>query len=415
MHDMSERRFDRRRFLRDAVVAGASVPVVGAILAACSPGGGDPADGPLSVDADLVMPSGLPVERDATLRVYQWKEYLAPGVLDAFERSHRSAGVRVEVQSFLHIDEAVARLQQPDADFDVVFPTVDVVAGLAADRLLRPLNHDYIPNLVNLWPRFRDGGAFYDPGARYTTPYTVYSSGIGWRSDMVPSGDAPDAMDEPFDVFWDPRYRNRVGMYDQYLEALSLALLRDGVVDLHAATQDDLVAASDALTEAVRVTALRFTHEGAEEGLPEGAFAVHQAWSGDVLTAPRYAETDRRTISRTLRYWSPSGSRKVVGVDLTAVAARGRNPVLAHAFLNHLLAFDVAMDNFSWNGYQPPIEGATREAFSDASFPWRDAVPQNLIETILTPQEFDAGQMLVGFGPTERARWLAQWNRVRPA
>ncbi len=412
---MSERRFDRRRFLRDAVLAGASLPVVGGLLAACARGGAEESMAPLPVDADLVVPSDLPVERDATLRVYQWKEYLSSSVLDAFERSHRDARVRVEVESFLHIDEAVARLQQPGADFDVVFPTVAVVGGLASEGLLRPLNHDYIPNLVNLWPRFRDAGAFYDPGARYTTPYTVYSSGIGWRSDMVDARDAPDAMNDPFDVFWNPRYRNLVGMHDQFLEALSLALLRDGVVDLHAATDADLAAAADALAEAVRRTALRFTDEGAEEGLPEGTFAVHQAWSGDVLTAPRYADANRRTISRALRYWSPAGSRKVVGVDLTAVAAGGKNPVLAHAFLNHLLAFDVAMDNFSWNGYQPPIQGVTREAFSDAAFPWRGAVPENLIETILTPDEFDAGQMLVGFGPTERARWLVQWKRVTPA
>jgi spermidine/putrescine transport system substrate-binding protein len=413
---MADRTFDRRSFLRRAAVAGVSVPFAGGMLAACTSGDEPPiaagSGGTLPIDAGLVLASGLPVERNATLRVYQWKDYLSSRVLDSFTRAFAHADVRLEVESFLHIDQAVARLQQPDMDFDVVFPTVDVLRGLVDQRLLRPLNHDYLPNLANLWPQFRGQGPFYDPGASFTTPYTVYSSGVGWRQDLVPAGEAPDMMDDPFDVFWDGSYRDRVGMYDNYLEALSLSLLRAGVVDLRGATDDQLAGAADALEAAVRRTGVRFTEEGAEEGLPEGEFAAHQAWSGDVLTAPRYAENDRADVARTLRYWSPAGARKVVGVDLTAVAARGRNPVLAHAFLNHLLAFDVAMDNFSWNGYQPPVEGATREAFADPAFPWRGAVPENLLDTILTPAEFDGGQMLVGFGPTERARWLAQWNRV---
>jgi spermidine/putrescine-binding protein len=105
----------------------------------------------------------------------------------------------------------------------------------------------------------------------------------------------------------------------------------------------------------------------------------------------------------------------VVGLDLTAISTRGRFPVAAHAFLDHLLRFDVALDNFAWNGYQVPMLGATREAFADPAFPWHDAVPSNLRDAIVSEDEFANGQMLVGFGPSQDARWLAQWSRVVPA
>ena len=52
-------------------------------------------------------------------------------------------------------------------------------------------------------------------------------------------------------------------------------------------------------------------------------------------------------------YRLPRGG--IVGCDLTAICARGRNPVLAHAFLDHLMDVGVAMRNFRWNGYQPPF------------------------------------------------------------
>ena len=58
--------------------------------------------------------------------------------------------------------------------------------------LLRPLAHEALPHLDTLWPFFREAdGPFYDVGQRYTVPYTVYSTGIGWRTDLVDPSRAP--------------------------------------------------------------------------------------------------------------------------------------------------------------------------------------------------------------------------------
>jgi spermidine/putrescine transport system substrate-binding protein len=401
----------------------AAWPLAGATLAACqrtsSPASGPTALGqPLPVDAGAVLPSGLPVEQGATLRILEWKDYLSHDVLASFRRAYADDAIAVDVQSFEHVDELVGRLQDPANTFDVVFPVVDVVPQMVDAGYLRPLNHDYLPHVSNLWGWFRAAdGPFYDPGQRYTTPYTVYTGGIGWRADMVAAADAPDRRADPYAVFLDEAYRHRTGFYDAYRDALALGLQRQGVVDLRDADDAQLTAAADFLAEAVRRTDARFTYDGAEEGLPERTFAVHQSWSGDILTAPRYAAQegdDPRAVAAALRYWSPGGPERVVGIDLTAIGARGRYPVAAHAFLDHLLRFDVALDNFAWNGYQVPMEGATREAFADPSFPWHDAVPPNLRDAIVSEAEFAQGQMLVGFGPSEDARWQAQWSRVVP-
>lgn len=408
---------DRREFLRRAGLAIAGLPTASSLLAACSSDPPPPAPSPEApLGAGGLGPtfqSGRPIERGAVLRVYEWKDYLARDVLRSFERRFSDDDVTVEVDSFSHVDEAVVVLADPATEYDVFFPTVDVLDGLIAARLLRPLDHGQLPNLDNLWPWFRTvDGPFYDPGARYTVPYTVYSSGIGWRHDRVAPSDAPDALVEPFDVFWNPRYRGQVGMYDDYVEALSLALQRRGVTDLRGATDDELAAAAADLETAVREVGIEFTADGAWDGLPGGEFSIHQAWSGDILTARRYAEEEGypERVDR-LRYWSPP-SGKVVGCDLMAICARGRNPELAHAFIDHLLQVEVGMANFAWNGYQPPLSALTREAFDDPSFAWSDVVPPNLRDTILSEDDFAGGQMLVGFGPSERARWLAQWNRV---
>ncbi len=408
---------DRRAFLRGMAGAGLILPSV--LAAACDRASRSPRqpDAAASRAVGPTFASSKPTERDAVLRVYEWRDYLSKGTLSSFERSFPEGAVRVEVESFMHMDEAIARLQDPGARFDVFFPTIDALPGLVDAGIVRALDHDRLPNLRNLWPWFRDdGGPFYDPGQRYSLPYTVYVSGVAWRADMVEAPDAPDAATDPWGVFWNPRYRGRVGMYDGFLEAMSLALLRAGVTDVRSATDDQLGAAAGALSDAIAATAVRFTNDGVEEGLPEGEFAAHQAWSGDVLSAPGYAAAEGDfDLGTKLRFWSPAGSEKIVGCDLMAVCEQGRHPDLAHAFLNHLLDTRVGVDNFCWNGYQPPLEGVTREAFAAPDSPWHMEVPPNLLGTLLDNDSFADAQMLVGFGPSERARWLGYWKRVASA
>ncbi len=409
---------DRRAFLRRLAAAGVTLPSAAALLAACDR---SPAATPMSgsIGSRPVGPtfeSGRPTEKRAVLKVYEWRDYLSKGTLSSFERSFPDGDVRVEVESFTHMDEAIARLQDPATQFDVFFPTIDALPGLIDERLIRPLDHAQVPNVRNLWPWFREGdGPFYDTGQRYSLPYTVYVSGVAWRDDMVEAADAPDATSDPWGLFWNPRYRGRVGMYDGFLEAMSLALLRGGVADVRAASDEQLDAASRALSESVAITGVRFTNDGVEEGLPEGEFAAHQAWSGDVLSAPGYAAAEGNfDLGKQLRFWSPPGSEKIVGCDLMAVCEHGRHPDLAHSFLNHLLDTRVGVDNFCWNGYQPPLEGVTREAFVAPDSPWHMEVPPNLLGTLLDNDSFANAQMLVGFGPIERARWLDYWKRVAP-
>jgi spermidine/putrescine transport system substrate-binding protein len=412
----------RREFLRRAVVAGIGIPGAAAALAACSRPTGIAPGAPLAPEARGRWPihadnppieGDLPIERGATLRVYEWRDYLARNVLEAFERRYRSHDVRVQVESFLHMEEAIARLRRPDGDFDIFFPTIDAIGGLVDARVLLPLNHDYLPNLRNLWPEFRgSANPFYDEGQRYTVPYTTYSSGIGWRRDLVAAVDAPDASDDPFGLLWNSRYRGRAGVYDSYREAMALGLLHRGETDLGGAGTAALRDAADDLIRLVR-NGGKLTLEGAYEGLPDGEFAAHQAWSGDLISAARYGRRSRAGSEDALGFSHPDGG--VVGCDLTAVCSRGRNPVLAHAFVNHLLDFDVAMDNFAWNGYQPPLEGATRDAFADPAFRWSRIVPDNLLEAIVTPEQFQAGTVLLRLGAAGETRWIQQWNRVRAA
>jgi spermidine/putrescine transport system substrate-binding protein len=420
------RDLDRRDFFRLAA-AGLALPGLADVLVSCTRAGESgvtrpgaslprPANAvtwPIFEDNSAIG-SGLLIERGATLKVYEWREYLAPLVIQSFEERYRTHDVHVDVSSFENRDAAAARIAQPGSDLDVFFPTVDQLGDLIGAKLLRPLNHDYLPNLPGLWPAFGAPTApFYDVGQGYTVPYTVFSTGVGYRRDLVRAQEAPGELDDPCSIFGNSRYRGKIGVLDAYREPLAMALQDRGHPDVNTGDGTELSRAADELIGFARATRLKATEDGDYEGLARGEFAVHQAWSGDVLAARRFGGASGALTDERLGYWWMRDGG-VVGCDLLAVLSTGRNPVLAHLFLNHLLDLDVAMRNFAWNGYQPPLVSATREAFASAE--WGRAVPPHLLEsTILTPEEFAAGSMLLRLDPVADARWIEQWRRFTSA
>lgn len=404
----------RRDFLRRSASAAAVLSAGGSVLVACVRAAVEERVRPVypaTLPPNDVRPiePDRPIERGATLRIYQWREYLYDDVLQSFARRHRADDVGYRVESFSTIAEAISRLRGQDGDFDVFFPTIEALPRLAAEGLLAPLTHDLLPNLGNLWPFFREpGGPFYDVGQRYSLPYTVYSTGVGWRSDLVRPADAPDHLDDPLDAFWNPRYR--VGLYDDYREGIALALLHRGG-DVNATDPEAIRQAVDDLVAMRKGGNVRISVEGAYDDLPAGTTQIQQAWSGDVLAAKRFGHSNRRQLDRVEYSW-PSGG--VVGCDLMAVCARGRHPALAHAFLDHLLDMEVAMVNFTWNGYQPPVTCATPEMFASTDR-WNGLVPRHLRTAILAPEDLDAAAFLHPLGPVADARWRAGWQRFLAA
>jgi spermidine/putrescine transport system substrate-binding protein len=395
------RAVSRRAFIRAAGAAAG-----GLVLAGCAPAARPRSPGgllPIHGDDPPIDP-GAPLERGATLRVYQWRDYLSEDVLESFTRHHADAVARVQVESFTTMAEAVERLRQPDGDFDVFFPSIDALRRLVDERLLRPLAHELLPHLSNLWPFFLGSGApFYDVGQRYTVPYTVYSTGIGWRRDLLRSVDAPDRIANPYDAYWNPRYRGAVGIYDDYREAIAMALLRRGE-DPNTGDEVRIAGAVDDLRAMAEAVDVEVSAEGAYEELQTGEYAVQQSWSGDLLSAKRFGAAAADDAGSVAFTW-PSGG--IVGCDLTAICARGRNPLLAHAFVDHLLDVGVALENFRWNGYQPPVGDEP------------PGIDGYLRDAILAPGDLTAGRFLRPLDPDTDARWRVGWQRfleaVQPA
>jgi spermidine/putrescine transport system substrate-binding protein len=355
---------------------------------------------PVSAD-NRPIPPGLQPERNATLQLYNWEDYINEEVIKAFERKYRAYNVRVKVSTFDNASEAVGNVRSGKADFDILFVTYDLLGQLALGNHLRPLSHGYIPNINQVWPVFQN--PFYDQDWRYSVPYTVYTTGIGWRTDKVKKDVAELA--DPYEILWNSDYYGRVGVLDEYRETIGMVLLKNGISNLNTSrpkhlelVRQDLLGLASATRPVVDVNAY--------EDLPTGKTWVSMAFSGDLVAAPAYLPEG--VDPEVLRYWFPLDGRGTVGNDLMTILRSSRNPVLAHHFLNFLLDFDMAMLNLEWNGFQPPLVRIDPSVLVEQGY-----IPSNLTTAVVRQEYFETGFRAVELDPQVDKSWREVWSQFK--
>jgi spermidine/putrescine transport system substrate-binding protein len=309
--------------------------------------------------------------------------------------------VKVKVSSFNDSNEALAKIRAGSVPFDIYFPSYDQIGKLATTGLIRPLNHSYLPGIKNVWPEFTN--PFYDQQWRYSVPYTVYTSGIAWRTDKV--SEDLSARANPWEVFWDSKYAGQMAVLDDYRETISLALLKEGNTDVNTTSAADLAKAQADLLAMTRSGHPAVTVQ-AYSDLPGGRYEIAHVWSGDAINMQYYLP--KGTDASVLRYWFPKDGHGLVNNDLVAVMASAKSPVLAHLFLDHLLQPETALQNLGEIGYQPPQNTLTAQKLIDDEY-----IPKNLATAAVQPGYFDVGYRTLELAPAVDAQWEAVWQRFK--
>jgi spermidine/putrescine transport system substrate-binding protein len=412
---------NRRTFIQRAAAAAAGVSVPG-LLAACGTttptatgGTGSAALGPGGLAlarpnhpvtlpvyaANKAIASGLKPEA-GPLQFYNWDQYINADVVKAFEKQY---GVKVQISTFTTIDEAVAKISSGTVQFDVFVPELVFLERLVVGKVLQPLNLSYIPNLkANVWPTLHS--PWYDVGAQYTVPYTIYTTGIGWRADKLP-GFNPATMANPWSALWveGPKVSGKVGLLDDQHEGLAMGLLHNGVTDVNTEDPKFLDASKQALVKLIGSANLKFdTNE--YQHLADGSLWLHQAWSGDMASTPFYAP--KGTKASVFRYWWPTDGRGPINNDTFSIVRGAKNPVLAHLFLNHLLDTKQVFNNFNFTYYQQPINAMTPEALVSGG-----VIAPNLKSTIIRESQFRNGLVQGPLSQQGEVLWENAWAAVK--
>ncbi|MFM8772794.1 MAG: PotD/PotF family extracellular solute-binding protein, partial [Actinomycetota bacterium] len=215
--------------------------------------------------------SGLEPEANAVLRIYNYPDYLDKAVLKDFQKEYADYNVKVEYSTFNDYPEALTKIRTGTVPYDVSFLSYNNIARLVYGDLIRPLNHDYVPNIADVWEEFQN--PWYDQGWQYTVPYVIYTTGIGWRADLIPEDIG--ARPNPYDVFWDSKYAGEIAVLDDDREVIGMTILRDGGTDVNTSDPAVLGATRDAMLEMSSISQPRVTITGYTD-IPEGVLSLSQ-------------------------------------------------------------------------------------------------------------------------------------------
>jgi spermidine/putrescine transport system substrate-binding protein len=400
----SARELSRRQALRRGLAAALLAGGGGAVLDACAPYLVGPNNVPLPRPSHPVkwpttgrktIPSGLPIEPGATLQVFNWVAYINQAVVNDFAKKYKC---KVEVTTFNTMNEALAKLRS-GLKFDVFMGvTVDVLGQLIEPGLIQPLNHSYIPNITQTWPDFRN--PFYDQGWQYTVPYTIYTTGIAWRKDYVHEN--PYAMANPWkQMFFQPKYRGKIAILDDYREGISLGLLMNGIYDLNTGDRSQISLSRNTLLALANAVDMQIDNNDYSD-VPSGQTWIHHAWSGDMAGAPSYMP--KGVNVDVIGYWFPRNGKGPIANDTNTVLTASSSPVLAHTFVNYLMDEQVALNNISWNGYMQPISTITPELLVQ-----QQILPPSLMSTAVVPSDFRNGLGELQLPVDADALWQQAW------
>ena len=139
--------------------------------------------------------------------------------------------------------------------------------------------------------------------------------------------------------------------------------------------------------------------------IPSGQTWIHHAWSGDMAAAAAYMP--KGTPVEVVGYWFPTNGIGPGGQRHHDRAGGGKNPVLAHLFLNYMLDLPNVLENISFNGYMQPINGVTPQVLVQ-----EEILPPSLTSTVVLPSNFDTGPKQLELAPAVDAEYQQAWLRV---
>jgi spermidine/putrescine transport system substrate-binding protein len=395
----------RRDFLLRSAAAATVLSGSGSLLAACSsettPEATTGASGELlgpgglplaRPDKQVTMPlwedpieSGLEPETGGTFTVYNYPAYLYKKHLNEFCEKY---GVEPQYTPFDSISAGIQRLASGAVKPDVMEMTPDNLSRSVAGKLIKPLNLDYIPNLQkNVWPDLVS--PFYDVDSHYTVPYTIYATGIAWRTDRISEDIA--GMAQPWDIFWEAdAYKGKVALLSEERETIGTALLRKDTLDINTEDPQLIDQAVADLKELYGICNIK-VDDLQYQTVPEGRSWLHQAWSGDMIAGYIYY-LPKGTPATALGFWKAEKGKVPVQNDCWSICATTEKPVLSHLWLNYILDNGVAYSNFvDFNGYQPPLN-----EIDPGSLVADGVVPEHLSNSVLTNDDLGPDSLQYG-------------------
>jgi putrescine transport system substrate-binding protein len=276
----------------------------------------------------MLLAISLHANADKELHIYNWDGYIGEHTVENFEKE---TGIKVTYDLFDSYETAEAKLLSGNSGYDIVNMSSYYMSRQISAGVWTELDKSKISNWKNLDPEVLKFIAVFDPGNKYSQPWSWYTTGIGYNKAEVAKrfGKTPDS----WAMVFEPEQLKKISdcgfsWTDAASDLFTPGLLYYGL-DPYSTTPADY---ETVLAKATPIRPLiRNFSNSYWNDLAEGETCLSISWSGDTASMEGYT---KKGIE--LDFFLPKEG-SYIDYDTMAIPAESKNKEEAYAFLNYLL------------------------------------------------------------------------------
>ncbi|NLD87058.1 MAG: spermidine/putrescine ABC transporter substrate-binding protein [Clostridiales bacterium] len=282
-----------------------------------------------------------------TLNVYNWGEYISDGsegtfdTIKEFEIWYKETyGNRLKVNytTFASNEDMYSKISSGAVSYDVIIPSDYMIARMAEEKMLQPLNFDNIPNYEYIDENFR--GLYYDPDDIYSVPYTYGIVGVIYNANEVDGADAGN-----WDLMWNEKYKGNIVQFNNSRDAFGTAMYKLGYNPNSTDKSHWDEAYEELLTQ--RPLVYSYVMDEIYNIMEAGEAVIGAYYAGDYFTM-----VDNQADDVDLCFYYPE--RTNFYVDAMCIPTCAKNKELAEIFINYMLSEEPAIANAEYTYYASP-------------------------------------------------------------
>lgn len=374
-------------------------------------------------------------DRNTVLKVYNWSNYIAEGVVDEFEEWYeQQTGEKVEViYQVFDVNEAMlSKIEKGHEDYDVVCPSDYIIERMLDNQLLLPLDFKALeatgtPNYIehNKSPYIRDMFRSINPSIDandYSVAYMWGTTGIIFNTKYVNAEEA-----STWDIIRNPKFAGKILMKDAprdvygpvliYLKQKELKAGQVTLQDLMADSSEESISAVENYLMQCKPGIAGWEADLGKEQMTKERAYVSLNWSGDAV----WAIEEAASVGVELDYVVPEEG-STVWFDGWVIPKYAVNIKAATYFINFMCRPDIAIRNMeetgyvSANGAAEVLESQIDEAYDpiDLSYFFGEAADSVSVDPILYPDASVISRCALEHDWGEKTEdLLAMWQNVK--
>ena len=231
-----------------------------------------------------------------------------------------------------------AKLKTGGSSYDIIIPPDYMIARMIQEEMLLPLDLGNIPNFEEaISDRYKDPS--FDPGNRYSVPYTWGTVGLIYNTTMVDESDLIDS----WSYLWDPVYAGNMLMFSNSKDAFGIAFKMLGY-PINAESTEQLDRATQLLKEQ-KPLLQAYVMDEIFDKMTGGEAALAPYYAGDAITMME--------DNPDLRFVIPKEGSNIF-TDAMCIPREAKNKELAEMYINFMLEPEVGLANIDYIGYSTP-------------------------------------------------------------